>query len=277
MPKFLQVAYATLPRPDEVPSRHPHQTGYNLASDISALTPLRGNRMDNKLIRETLAELIGTFTLVFIGAAAVVVAPVFGVTVPALAHGLILVGLIYIFGHISGAQFNPAVTISLLVGGKQDITRSVVFIIAQFLGGIIAAFVLVALLPAPDSALMVAFLGEGGFNYGVTTGLLTPDHVWSAAIIEGLLAFFLVSAVYQAAVYGKAGSLTAVAIGLTLAASIFAGGALTGASVNPARTLGPALAVGDLSYVLPYFIGLFGGGVVGGLVHTYLFAPDATA
>jgi glycerol uptake facilitator-like aquaporin len=76
--------------------------------------------------------------------------------------------------------------------------------------------------------------------------------------------------VYQAAVYGKAGNLAGVAIGFTLAGSILAGGVLTGASLNPARTLGPALAAGDLSYVLPYFVGLFGGGIIGGLVHGYV-------
>jgi glycerol uptake facilitator-like aquaporin len=76
--------------------------------------------------------------------------------------------------------------------------------------------------------------------------------------------------VYQAAVYGKAGNLAGVAIGLTLTGSILAGGVLTGASLNPARTLGPALAAGDLSYVLPYFIGIFGGGIVGGLLHSFV-------
>ena len=225
------------------------------------------------MFREVLAEFIGTFVLVFVGAAAVVVAPVFGVTVPALAHGLILVGLIYTYGHISGAQFNPAVTFGLLVGGKQDAQKSVIFMVAQFLGGIVAAFVLVALLPPPDSTVMVEFLGEGNFNYGQTTGLLTTEFTLQAALIEVILTFFLVSAVYQAAVYGRAGNLAGVAIGLTLAASIFAGGALTGASLNPARTLGPALAAGDFSYVPLYLIGIFAGGALGGVIHGYVL-PD---
>jgi aquaporin Z len=229
--------------------------------------------MDNKLLKESLAELIGTFVLVFVGAAAVLVAPVFGVVVPALAHGLILVGLIYTYGHISGAQFNPAVTVGLLVGGKQDIIKSVVFIIAQFLGGIIAAFVLVAVVP-PDAAAVTGFLGDAAYNYGATTGFLTADLVWSAAIIEAILTFFLVSAVYQAAVHGKAGNLAGVAIGFTLAASILAGGVPTGASLNPARTFGPALASGDLSYVLPYLIGIFAGGVIAGLLHAFVLSPE---
>ena len=226
--------------------------------------------MGNDLFRASLAELIGTFVLVFVGAGAVVVAPLFGVVVPALAHGLILVGLIYSYGHISGAQFNPAVTIGLLVGGKQDAMRSAVFIVVQFVGGIIAGFAIATLIPHTNETFMSNFIESGVFNFGVTTGALTDDFVWSAAIIEAILTFFLVSAVYQAAVYGKAGNLAGVAIGFTLAGSILAGGVLTGASLNPARTLGPALAAGDLSYVLPYFVGLFGGGIIGGLVHGYV-------
>lgn len=232
--------------------------------------------MDNTLIRASIAELIGTFVLVFVGAGAVVVAPLFGVTVPALAHGLMLAALIYTYGHISGAQVNPAVTIGLLVGGKQDALRSAVFIVAQFIGGIIAGFAIAALIPHTNEAFMSNFVESGVFNFGVTKGVLTDDFVWSAAVIEAILTFFLVSAVYQAAVYGKAGNLAGVAIGFTLAASIFAGGALTGASLNPARTLGPALAAGDLSYVLPYFVGIFGGGIVAGLVHSYVLQDNPT-
>lgn len=232
--------------------------------------------MESKLVRGVIAELIGTFVLVFIGSAAVVVAPIFGVTVPALAHGLVLVALIYTYGHFSGTQINPAVTLGLLVGGKQDIMTSVAYWVAQFAGGIIAAFVLVALLGGAENPALLGFLGDNAFNYGQTKGFLTDTHVWNAAGVEAILTFFLVSAVYQAAVYGRAGKLAGVAIGFTLAASIFAGGALTGASLNPARTLGPALAAGELDYVLPYLVGIFAGGAVAGLLHTYILPAPGT-
>lgn len=230
--------------------------------------------MQNDLVRQSLAELIGTFVLVFVGSAAVIVAPLFGVVVPALAHGLILVGLIFTYGHISGAQFNPAVTLALLVGGKQDVTKSAIFMVVQFIGGIIAAVVLVAVVSPSDPA-VVATLGDAGYNFGQTKGFLTDNSVWSAAVIEAILTFFLVSAVYQAAVYGRAGNLAGVAIGFTLAASILAGGVPTGASLNPARTLGPALVAGDTAYLIPYFIGLFAGGAIGGLVHAYVLPSPA--
>ncbi len=229
--------------------------------------------MDEKLLRESLAELIGTFVLVFVGAAAVLVAPVFGVVVPALAHGLVLCALIYTYGHISGAQVNPAVTVGLTVAGKQDTTRSAYYIVAQFIGGIIAALALTAVFPQ-DNAGVAAFLGENAYNFGQTTGFLTESSVWTAAVYEAILTFFLVSAVVQAAGFGRAGNLAGVAIGFTLAASILAGGPATGASLNPARTFGPALVAGDTSYLIPYLVGIFGGGVIAGLVQGNLLNPD---
>lgn len=219
----------------------------------------------NKLIQESLAELVGTFILVFVGSFAVTVAPQFGVVVPALGHGLILVGIIYTYGHISGAHVNPAVTAGLLVGGKVGLTKAIYYWVAQFVGAIIAAVLLVIIVPEA---------ARSGWNFGQTTGSLTADYVWSAALFEAVLTFLLVSTVYQAAVYGKAGNLVGLAIGFTLAGCILAGGAYTGASLNPARTFGPALVAGDFSYIVPYFIGIFGGGIVAGLVHTNIFKSE---
>jgi MIP family channel proteins len=228
--------------------------------------------MTNRLIRECIAEFIGTFILVFIGAASVIVSPVFGIIVPALAHGLIVTGLIYTYGHISGAQFNPAVTLSLWVGGKQNAMKSCIFVGIQFIGGIIAAVVLVAVIPQ-DHAGVTAFLGEYDYNFGQTIGFLTSDAVWSAAVIEAILTFILVSVIYQSAVYNRAGNLAGIAVGFTLIATILAGGSATGASLNPARTLGPALMAGDTVYLIPYFVGVFLGGAVAGIMHSHIFSP----
>jgi MIP family channel proteins len=212
--------------------------------------------MNNEMIRSSLAELIGTFVLVFVGGFAVASGQ--GVVVAALAHGLILIGIIYMYGHISGAHVNPAVTAGLLVGGKIDLTKAVLYWVAQFAGAIIAAVVL-------------NILVAGAAEAGQTIGSLTTGSPWSAALFEAILTFFLVSTVYQAAVYGKAGNLAGVAIGFTLAGSILAGGMYTGASLNPARTLGPALVAGDLSYAVPYLVGIFAGGIIAGLVHSLIF------
>jgi aquaporin Z len=227
--------------------------------------------MAKGLLRSALAELVGTFTLVFIGAAAVTVAgrviaqgsEVLGVIIAALAHGLILVSLVFAYGSISGGHFNPAVTLGLLVGRKTTVPTAVVYIAVQFVGGWLGA-------------LAVSVLVPGQFGVGQTVGSLTAENPWGAALFEAFLTFLLVSTVYQAAVYGGARNAAAVAIGLTLAGCILAGGVYTGASLNPARTLGPALVAGDLSYILPYFAGIFAGGAVGGLVQGYVLNPEAT-
>jgi MIP family channel proteins len=218
--------------------------------------------VNNKLIQASVAELVGTFILTFIGGFAITIAVEQGVVVPALAHGIILVSIIYTYGHISGAHVNPAVTAGLLVGRQIKPDRAIYYWVAQFAGAVIAAIVLNIIVP--------------GTNFGQTKGILTANTVWSAADLESIMTFFLVSAVYQAAAFGKAGNLAGVAIGFTLAACILAGGIYTGASLNPARTLGPALVAGDLSYIVPYFIGIFAGGIIAGLVQTYVFKPEPT-
>ncbi|NOK85760.1 MAG: aquaporin [Chloroflexi bacterium AL-W] len=230
--------------------------------------------MDNKLFQQLTAEFVGTFILVLIGGFSVVVVPIMenGVLVPAFAHGLVVLGLVYMFGHISGGHYNPSVTTAFIVARKIELTRGLLYMAVQFAGGIVAAVLIVVLVPDDIRALI--FGNAEAFNFGQTKGLLTDSYVWLAAILEVLLVFILVSVIFQAAVYAKAGNLAGVAIGMTLAACILAGGNLTGASLNPARTLGPALMAGDFAYILPYFIGLFAGGALGGIAHTTILKPQ---
>ncbi|NWF70097.1 MAG: aquaporin [Chloroflexi bacterium] len=208
--------------------------------------------MDSKTLKALLAEFLGTFTLVFIGVTAV--ASNQGVLVAALAHGLVVVHAAYSYGHLSGAHLNPAVTLGLLAGGKIAPLTAGLYMVVQFVAGIVAALVANGL------------VGPGG----QTAGALTTSNIAAAAIFEGILTFVLVSVVFQAAVFDKAGKFAGLAIGLTLVACILAGGTYTGASLNPARTLGPALVAGDLSYLLPYLLAIFGGGALGGLAQTYI-------
>lgn len=217
--------------------------------------------MTSKLMKETIAEFIGTFTLIFIGCFSVILAtsiPNINVLVPAFAHGFAVIAIIYTYGHISGAHVNPAVTLGLLVGDRIMLTKALFYMMAQFLASILAVLLIVAILGSND-------------NLGETTGTLTANNIWQAALFEAVLTFFLVSVVFQAGVYGKAGNVAGLAIGFTLIGLILAGGVFTGASLNPARTFGPAVVAGDFSYLLPYFLGIFGGGAVAGLVNsTYL-------
>jgi aquaporin Z len=219
--------------------------------------------MNNSLFKAALAEFVGTFALIFVGGAVVSAAIVNGwdVVPPALGHGLIIAGMVFAFGHVSGGSFNPAVTLALLVGGKMQIDRAVIYWIAQFAGAIIAAVILRGVLPAD-------------VPMGETTGTLTASAPWTAAVIEAILTFLFITVIFQVAVHGKAGILAPLAVGLTLAALITAGGAFTGASFNPARTLGPALVAGNLDYLLPYLVGIFGGGALAGAFGAYVMAPD---
>src|SRR5689334_2874087 len=137
--------------------------------------------------------------LVLVGAGAVTIlgqgsAASVNVVVAALAHGLILIAIISTYGHISGAHVNPAVTLALLVGRQINVNRAVVYWIAQFAGGIIAA-------------LLLRFIFPTATNLGQTV----PNGVTGvqAMIIEAILTFFLASTVYQAAVYGKVGNIAA--------------------------------------------------------------------
>ena len=176
--------------------------------------------------RALTAEFVGTFTLIFIGAGAGTISG--SLVAVAFAHGLVVLGLAYAYGYISGTHINPAVTIGLLVGGQIEIGAALGYIVAQLAGGVAGAAALAFALGDKAGALGATVPAEG-----IGTG--------QAFFIEAFLTFLLVNAIYHTAVSGKAGNMAPVAIGLTLTFCILMGGPLTGASLNPARSLGPAL------------------------------------
>ena len=223
----------------------------------------------NDTAKSALAELIGTFTLVFIGAGAGAVlghdsgghagAGVAAMIGVALAHGLALLVIVYAWGSISGAHVNPAVTLGILITGRIPIVKAVAYWIAQFAGAAAAAYLLKYLLPYAS-------------ELGATTGSLTDVDPTKTVILEAILTFFLLVAVFASGIGGRSGNAAGVAIGLVLAMDILMGGSLTGASMNPARTFGPWLANGDMKpYLWMYFVGPFAGGAAGALLyHSFL-------
>jgi aquaporin Z len=221
--------------------------------------------MDNTT-KSYIAELLGTFTLVFLGGLSVVVVstPEFSgnanVVIPAFAHGLALLVIAFVYGGISGAHVNPAITISLLLGGKIEAVKGIIYIVMQVIGAILAAVVIEAILP------------QG--NAGQATGGITASNLTGAGVLEFFFTFLLATTVWQAAAHGRAGNLAPIAIGFTLAACILAGGVISGASLNPARTLGPAIIGGDLSYAPIYIIAQILGGVAAWVVNTMVLTPD---
>lgn len=226
--------------------------------------------MNTSYLKPALAELVGTFTLVFIGAGAGAVAGGpggAGLVGVALAHGLALMIIVYAWGAVSGGHVNPAVTFGLVVAGKITWERAIWYWVAQFIGAALAAYLLLYLLGAAS-------------GLGATTGPLSVGPAadpLKAIIVEAVLTFFLVIAVYGTAVSGRNGNAGGAAIGLVLTMDILMGGPLTGASMNPARSFGPALALLNFSYLWMYLVGPLLGAAAAGLLYSRVFPAAAAA
>lgn len=196
-----------------------------------------------------IAEFVGTFALVFVGGGAIMMAQhtnsTAGLLQVALAHGLILALMVSAFMNVSGGHFNPAVTTSLLVARRITPTVAGVHIVAQLIGAVFAAWALKMTMPA---ALFAATQGGGqSIALDVTAG--------QAIALEFIATFFLVTVIYGTAVNSDAPKIGGLAIGLTIAADILAIGPLTGGSMNPARSFGPAIVSGVLVGQVVYWVG----------------------
>lgn len=197
------------------------------------------------IIRECLSEFMGTFALVFFGAGSILLTSASvtgspsgaGLLTVALAHGLVLSIMVTACMGVSGGQFNPAVSIALVVAGLQTPARAARFVLAQCFAAACGAGMLVLLL-GPERANSEA----SGTNLGATIGHLTRQgEVLGVFGFEMLATMALMASILMGTVDGRAHKLGGFTIGLTVSAMILAIGPLTGASMNPARTLGPAL------------------------------------
>jgi len=196
-------------------------------------------------LKKCLAEAVGTFYLCFAGIAAILGVTMKGwggdsggLLIIAFAHGLALSIGVSVTGGISGGHLNPAVTTGMLVPGRIELPLALKYIVFQLLGATIAAYLCTVLFSGADPDPVAAA------NLGIP--LPGPEFENSTMIIilgEAILTFLLMTAVFGTAVdtRGKAVKFGALAIGLTVTFDILAGGAITGASMNPARSFGPAL------------------------------------
>lgn len=219
--------------------------------------------------KKCVAEFIGTFTLIFIGVGAIHNAadPTAGVGLlgVALAHGLAIAVMVSATGGISGGHLNPAVTFGVLVGGKIKPADAILYWISQLAGGTAAALLLLAIYGADGRDIVAK--GTPDLGAGVSVG--------SGILVELVLTFFLVFVVYGTAVDARAPKIGGLAIGLTIALDILFGGPLTGGSMNPARTFGPALASGHWNNHLVYWIGPMAGGGLAGLIYGRFLISDS--
>ncbi len=219
------------------------------------------------MVWPVIAEFVGTFAFFFIGAGAIVTNTMthgaVGLLGIALAHGLALSIMISVFGATSGGHFNPAVTIGLLVTRRIAPVLAIFYIVAQLAGGTLAGLMLRVIFP--EAVWQAAQLGTPNLAPGVS--------FWTGVLVEALLTFFLLLAVFGPAVDKRAPKIAGFGIGLTVMFDILMGGPLTGASMNPARTFGPALAGGFWQNDLVYWIGPIIGGIIAALLYEYVILP----
>jgi aquaporin-4 len=226
--------------------------------------------------RAYLAEGIATYGLVFFGPLSIILAiSAFGeglttqsVLFIALAHGGAIGLMVYTFGHVSGAHINPAVTISMMVTKRIGITDGIAYIASQLVGAVAAAATLKVILP--ELGAKVNFGTQGGPSE------LINKSISSGFAIEAVLTFFLVVVIFMTAVHKKA---SPGWHGFTIGGMIFlihlVAVPLTGASVNPARTFGPALISGFWEYHWLYWAAPILGGIIAGLIMNYVYVNKA--
>jgi aquaporin Z len=208
-----------------------------------------------------IAEFIGTFALIFIGVGAIAADYMLGgksgLVGIALAHGLTIAVMISATMAISGGHLNPAVTVGALVAKKISLRNAVGYVIAQCLGAIVAAFVIKLAMPVDTLAAVGLGTPALGKDVTLTQGLVT----------EFVLTFFLMFAVYGTAMDKRAPKVGGLFIGLTVALDILMGGPITGAAMNPARHLGPALIGGMMENWWLYWVGPMLGSSFAALVY----------
>ena len=206
------------------------------------------------------AEFIGTFALTLIGAGAILNGSA-GLVGVALAHGLVIVVFGTALGAVSGGHFNPAVSIAMLATGRIDPAKAGGYIVSQVLGSILAALILTQVFPA--ETVSAAKLG--------TPLLSATTSIGAGIILEFLTTFFLVTAIFGTAVDSRAPKMGALFIGLTVTLGILCIGPMTGAALNPARSIGPALVGGYLDNFWLYWIAPIAGAVAAAFLYDGLF------
>jgi aquaporin Z len=224
-------------------------------------------------MKKYIAELLGTGILVFIGCGSAVIAgKQIGFLGIALAFGLVLLTMVYAIGSISGCHVNPAVSIAMLVAGKMSMKDAAGYIVAQCIGAIIAAGLLLVIASGQAGYSLAANgLGQNGYEIASPGGYSLLACALAEVLLTALFIFVIFGSLSKDAPKGFAG----LAIGFALGMVHIVGIPLTGTSVNPARSLGPAVFVGGtaLAQLWLFIIAPIIGGILAALVWKYAFEP----
>ncbi len=219
-------------------------------------------------VKAIIAEFFGTFTLIFIGVGAIAANYMVNglqevdLVAIALAHGLAIAVMVSATAAISGGHLNPAVTFGAMLTGKIDSKNAVGYIISQCLGGIFAAsFIKLAV---PLEALKAVGMGTPALGDGVSPIM--------GVVMEFFLTFFLVFVIFGTAIDARAPKVGGLFIGLTVALDILVGGPISGAAMNPARYLGPALIGSEFENFWLYWLGPLAGGSTAALLYHHILS-----
>jgi len=217
--------------------------------------------------KRAFVEALGTFIFVFLGAGSVIAAHFAGLGTSSLlaiavANGIGLALAISFTMNISGGHINPAVTIAALINRKISGGDALAYIISQVIGATIAGFLLVSIYPGALGSIV---------NYGAPS-LAASTGVMQGIILEAVMTFFLVTAVFLTAIDRRAPKIAGFGVGLTVVLDVLVGGPFTGAAMNPARAIGPMIAAGFFSNWYVYWIGPIAGAIIAALVYKYLVA-----
>lgn len=227
-------------------------------------------------MKRYISELIGTMVLVLFGCGSAAIAgSVLGNLGIAMAFGLSIVAMAYVIGDISGCHINPAVSIGMWIDGRLEAKDLLFYIIFQCIGAIIGIAILVAIINSAPSlgGYLTTGLGQNGFGTASSVGL----NVVGAILVEIILTFVFVFTVLGVTKKAENATVAGIVIGLTLAFVHIMGIPLTGTSVNPARSLAPALFIGGqaLQQVWVFILAPIVGAVIAGLLHKGLISEDA--
>ena len=217
--------------------------------------------MDEDPFRRGLAEFVGAFTLIFIGGGAAIISfSSHDLVAVALANGLAIGIMVTNLGHISGGHFNPAITLGFVVTRRIKPALAAVYWFSQLLGAVCAAF------------LLRYFFTQLAVKVTAPAPAASITD-WKALLLEAIMTFFLVWAVWATAVdpRGAFKAIAGLAIGLTISIDVLVGGPVTGAAMNPARAFGPEVAGNTWTGWWIYWIGPIAGALVASLVYEYLY------